>query len=118
DLNDFFRKGLVSNTSATISGGTDKLSITATVGYTTEEGYAPGNDLKKINASVGFNGSISDKMSFRSSVMYSNTDFASPPLNGATGGGAAFGGVPSLYANFLYSPGNYNINDEKLFPFE
>lgn len=117
DLNDFFRKGMVSNTSLSITGGTDKLGITATVGYTTEEGYAPGNNLEKINASVGFNGSISDKLSFRSSVMYANTDFATPPLNGATGGGAAFGGVPSLYANFLYSPGNYNINDEKLFPF-
>ncbi len=117
-LNDFFRKGMVSNTSATITGGTDKLGITATVGYTTEQGYAPGNDLKKVNASVGFNGSISDKMSFRSSIMYSNTDFASPPLNGATGGGGAFGGVPSLYANFLYSPPNYNINDTNLFPYE
>ncbi len=117
-LNDFFRKGIVSNTSATVSGGTDKLGITATVGYTTEEGYAPGNDLSRINASIGFNGSISDKLSFRSSIMYSNTDFASPPLNGATGGGAAFGGVPSLYANFLYSPPNFNINDTNLFPYE
>jgi TonB-linked SusC/RagA family outer membrane protein len=117
-LNDFFRTGLVSNTSASVTGGTDKLGITATVGYTTEEGYAPGNDLEKINASVGFNGAISDKLSFRSSVMYSYTDFATPPLNGATGGGAAFGGVPSLYANFLYSPPNYNINDTDLFPYE
>ncbi len=117
-LNDFFRKGLVSNTSATVTGGSDKLGITATVGYTTEQGYAPGNDLKRVNASIGFNGSISDKLSFRSSVMYSNTDFKTPPLNGATGGGAAFGGVPSLYANFLYSPPNFNINDTNLFPYE
>jgi len=117
-LNDFFRKGMISNTSATVTGGSDKLGITATVGYTTEEGYAPGNDLTRLNASIGFNGSISDKLSFRSSIMYSNTDFGTPPLNGATGGGAAFGGVPSLYANFLYSPPNYNINDTQNFPFE
>ncbi len=117
-LNDFFRKGLISNTSASIVGGSDKLGITATVGYTTEEGYAPGNDLKRVNASIGFNGSINDKMSFRSSIMYSNTDFRTPPLNGATGGGAAFDGVPSLYANFLYSPPNFNINDTELFPYE
>lgn len=118
NLNDFFRKGMISNTSLSISGGTDKLGITATLGYTTEEGYAPGNDLKRINASIGFNGSISDKLTFKSNLMYSNTDFRTPPLNGATGGGSAFGGIPSLYANFLYSPPNYNINDTNLFPYE
>ncbi|MCA6381395.1 MAG: SusC/RagA family TonB-linked outer membrane protein [Cytophagales bacterium] len=118
NLNDFFRRGITSNTSVSISGGTDKMGVTATVGYTKEQGYAPGNDLKKANVSIGFNASLSDKLSVNSSFMYSNTDFATPPLNGATGGGAAFGGVPSLYANFLYSPPNYDINDSKLFPFE
>lgn len=117
-INDFFRKGMISNTSLSISGGTDKLGITATLGYTTEQGYAPGNDLKRLNASIGFNGSISDKLSIRSNIMYSNTDFKTPPLNGATGGGAAFGNIPSLYANFLYSPPNYNMNDLNSFPFE
>jgi TonB-linked SusC/RagA family outer membrane protein len=118
NLNDFFRRGITSNTSVSVSGGTDKMGVTATVGYTKEQGYAPGNDLKKANVSIGFNASLSDKLSVNSSFMYSNTDFATPPLNGATGGGAAFGGVPSLYANFLYSPPNYDINDSKLFPFE
>jgi TonB-linked SusC/RagA family outer membrane protein len=117
-LNDFFRKGRVSNTSVSLTGGTDKMNITATLGYTDEQGYAPGNDLKKVNASIGFSGQISEKLSMRSNIMYSNTDFATPPLNGATGGGAAFGNVPSLYANFLYSPPNFNINDTELFPFE
>jgi outer membrane receptor protein involved in Fe transport len=51
-------------------------------------------------------------------VLYANTDFVTPPLNGATGGGSSFGGIPSLYANFLYSPPNYNINDLDLFPME
>jgi TonB-linked SusC/RagA family outer membrane protein len=117
-LNDFFRTGAISNTSLSVAGGTDKFSVTATVGYTTEEGYAPGNELKKINGSVGFSGAISDKMSFRSSVMYSQSSMRTPPLNGATGGGAAFNNIPSLYANFLYSPPNYNMNDLDLFPME
>ncbi|MBL7872008.1 MAG: SusC/RagA family TonB-linked outer membrane protein [Cyclobacteriaceae bacterium] len=118
DLNEFFRKGITSNTSISVSGGTDRMGVTGTLGYTTEQGYAPGNDLKKINMSIGFNTAVTDKLSINSSFLYSNTDFATPPLNGATGGGSAFGGVPSLYANFLYSPPNYNINDIGLFPFE
>lgn len=118
DLNDFFRRGTTANTSVSISGGSDKMGVTATVGYTDEQGYAPGNDLKKINASVGFNSSVSEKLNISSSLMFSNTDFTSPPLNGATGAGSSFGGVPSLYANFLYSPPNFDINDEELFPYQ
>ncbi|MBX2894906.1 MAG: SusC/RagA family TonB-linked outer membrane protein [Cyclobacteriaceae bacterium] len=118
NVKDFFRTGKVSNTSLSISGGSEKMGITATIGYTDEEGYAPGNDLKKINATIGFNSSVTDRLSINSSLMFSNTDFSTPPLNGATGGGAAFGGVPSLYANFLYSPPNYDINNTTLFPYE
>ncbi len=114
----FFRKGIISNTSLSLAGGTDKMGVTATIGYTTEEGFAPGNDLTRVNAQVGFNGSITDKLSVRSSLMYTNTDFQTPPLNAATGGGASFSGVPSLYANFLYTPRNLRILDTDLFPYE
>jgi TonB-linked SusC/RagA family outer membrane protein len=114
----FFRKGMVSNTAVTVSGGSERMNVTASVGYTSEEGYAPGNDLKRINTQVGFNAAVTRKFSVRSSFMYTNTDFQTPPLNGATGGGAAFGGVPSLYANFLYTPRNLDPNNTELFPFE
>jgi TonB-linked SusC/RagA family outer membrane protein len=114
----FFRKGLISNTSLTVSGGTDKLGISGSLGYTTEEGYAPGNDLTRVNAQLGFNGYVSEKLSIKSSLQYSNTDFQTPPLNSATGGGASFDGVPSLYANFLYTPRNLDILNDDIFPFE
>jgi TonB-linked SusC/RagA family outer membrane protein len=117
-VTNFFRNGMVSNTAVSVSGGTEKMSINASVAYTAEEGYAPGNDLKRVNTQIGFNGAITSKLTASSSIMYSNTDFQTPPLNGATGGGAAFGGVPSLYANFLYTPRNLDINNTDLFPFE
>lgn len=111
----FFRKGVVSNTSIGISGGTDKLGYNASVAYTTEEGYAPGNELQRLNISTGFNAAVTDKFSIRTSVLFANTEFETPPLNGATGGSTAFSGVPSLYANFLYTPRNWDILS---FPFE
>jgi TonB-linked SusC/RagA family outer membrane protein len=109
DVTDFFRKGLSNNTSLTLSGGTDKLGYNVSVGYTSEEGYTPGNDLKRLNISTGFNTAVTDKFTVRASMLYSNTDVNSPPLNGATGGGASFNGVPSLYANFLYTPRSIDI---------
>lgn len=120
NVKDFFRTGLTTNTSLSVSGGSEKMGVTATIGYTTEEGFAPGNDLKRLNGSVGFNASLNEKLSITSNVMLSNTDFATPPLNAATGGGSqiAAGAPPSLYGQFLYSPGNYNLNDVSLFPYE
>jgi TonB-linked SusC/RagA family outer membrane protein len=114
----FFRNGLVSNTSVTLSGGTDKSGISASLGYTKEQGYVIGNDLTRVNMNVGFNTAVTSKLSVKSNLMYTNTDYQTPPLNGATGGGAAFGNVPSLYANFLYSPRNLDILDTQLFPYE
>jgi TonB-linked SusC/RagA family outer membrane protein len=115
----FFRRGKVSNTSLGISGGSDKLGYNASVAYTTEQGYAPGNDLQRINISTGFNAAVTNKLSIRSSLMFANTDFETPPLNGATGGSTAFGGIPSLYANFLYTPTNWDILDtDGLFPYQ
>ncbi len=105
----FFRKGLVSNTSVNLAGGSEKLSYNASVAYTNEEGYAPGNDLKRLNISSGFTAAITDKLTIKTSILIANTDFQSPPLNGATGGGASFGGVPSLYGQFLYTPRNVDL---------
>jgi TonB-linked SusC/RagA family outer membrane protein len=114
DPGKFFRKGLNSNTSVNITGGTDKLGYNVGLAYTTEEGYTPGNDLKRLNISAGFNAAVTDKVTVKSSILYSNTDMVTPPLNGATGGGGAFG-PPSIYANFLYTPRNV---DYKNWPYE
>ncbi len=43
--------------------------------------------------------------------MFSVNNIIQPPLNGATGGGGTFNGVPSLYGQFLYTPRNLDIFD-------
>jgi TonB-linked SusC/RagA family outer membrane protein len=114
----FFKRGLVSNTSLSYQAGSDKAGVTANVARTTEQGFAPGNELARTNVNLGFNMAVTNKLTVRSSLMYTNTDFQTPPLSGATGGGAAFGGVPSLYANMLYNPRNFDILNTELFPYE
>lgn len=113
----FFRKGVVSNTSLNFAGGSDKLGFNSSVGYTSEQGYAPGNDLKRLNITTGFNAAVTDKLSIRTSFLYANTDLKSPPLNGATGGGASFGDVPSLYGQLLYTPRNIDLLNNTQYPF-
>lgn len=109
NIGGFFRDGLVANTSIGFTGGSDKLSFNSSVGYTSEEGYLPGNDLKRININSGFNAAVSSKVMVKASFQFSETDFETPPLNGATGGGASFGGVPSQYGQFLYTPRSVDL---------
>lgn len=105
----FFRRGLVSNTALNASGGSDKLSYNASVGYTNEEGFAPGNNLKRLNISTGFTAALTKKLTIQTSMQFANTDFETPPLNSASGGGGTDGGVPSLYGQFLYTPRSVDV---------
>ena len=110
----FFRTGLVSNTSVQIAGGSDKTGYSASFGYTDDQGYVPGNDLKKYNFGLGINSAITDKLTINSSFTFAITDLLSPPVNTATGSGP-FNGAPSVFAHVLYTPRSVDL---KNLPFE
>lgn len=110
----FFRKGNVYNTSLQIGGSTDKSSYSASFGYQDESGFTPNNTLKKLNFGLGYSAAISSKLSLRSSFNFANTAVDSPPLNGGEGSNA-FNGIPSAFANVLYTPRNVDLGG---LPFE
>jgi len=110
-IENFFRKGVASNTYVNFTGGSDKVGFNSSVSYTDEEGFVPGNDVTRLNVSLGINAAITDKLSIQNNILFSKTDVETPPLNGATGGGGTFDGVPSLYGQFLYTPRNLDIFD-------
>jgi TonB-linked SusC/RagA family outer membrane protein len=103
-IDEFFRRGLTSNTSLNLNGGNDKVGYNVSLGYTDEEGFVPGNDVERLNIGAGFNAAVTEKLTFKTSFLSARTDFQTPPLNAATGGGGTFNGVPSLYGQFLYTP--------------
>lgn len=104
----FFRKGNVANTSVQLSGSQGKTGFNASIGYQKEEGFTPGNDLTKLNLGLGVNSAISDKFSIKTSFNYANTDMATPPLNVGFGSNAN-GGIPSVFANVMYTPRNVDL---------
>ncbi|SIN96007.1 SusC/RagA family TonB-linked outer membrane protein [Algoriphagus halophilus] len=110
----FFRTGLISNTSVQIAGGSDRTGYSASFGYTDEEGFTPGNELKKYNFGLGVNSAISDKLSVKSSFTFAITDLESPPVNAAFGSGPS-GGIPSAFAHVLYTPRSVDLGG---LPFE
>lgn len=104
----YFRTGIVSNTSVQIAGASDRVGYSASFGYTDEEGYIPGNNLKKYNFGMGINAAVTDKFSVNTSFIYAITDLVSPPVNAAFGS-ASSGGIPSVFANLLYTPRSYDL---------
>jgi len=110
----FFRKGLISNTSVQVSGASDRTSYNASFGYTDEEGFTPGNELKKYNFGLGINAQVTDKLSVKSSFTFAITDLQSPPVNAAFGSGPS-GGIPSVFAHVLYTPRSVDLGG---LPFE
>ncbi|MCE7041892.1 SusC/RagA family TonB-linked outer membrane protein [Dyadobacter sp. CY312] len=99
----FFRKGLISNSSLNISGGGEKVSYNASVGYNNEQGYIPGNNLKKLNIGMGINAQLTKKISLMTSFNFANTDQVSPPLSAGQGNNT-LSGFPSIMANVMYTP--------------
>jgi TonB-linked SusC/RagA family outer membrane protein len=110
----FFRTGQVYNTSLQISGTAGNSGYNVSFGYQDEEGFTPGNTLRKINFGLGLNSPITDRLSIRSSFAFINTDVATPPLNAGFGSNAN-AGIPSVFANVLYTPRNVDLGN---LPFE
>jgi hypothetical protein len=57
-VSDFFRTGLISNTSLNISGGGEKVSYNVSAGYNAEQGFIPENGLKRLNIGLGLNAQL------------------------------------------------------------
>jgi TonB-linked SusC/RagA family outer membrane protein len=110
----FFQTGLVSNTSVQIQGGSESTGYSASFGYTSDEGFLPGNKLTKYNFGLGINSAISEKFTINSSFTFARTGVDSPPVNAAFGSGPN-GGIPSAYAHILFSPRSHDLGG---LPFE
>jgi TonB-linked SusC/RagA family outer membrane protein len=110
----FFRKGQVHNTSLQINGTTGNSGYNISFGYQDEEGFTPGNTLNKLNFGLGLNTAISERLSVRSSFSFIRTEVITPPLNAGFGSGPN-GGIPSIFANVMYTPRNVDLAN---LPFE
>jgi len=111
---DFFRTGVVSNTSLNLSGGNSAMSYNASVGYNREQGYIPNNGLQRLNLGLGVRTQVSKKLTIQSSFQFTNTETQSPPLNAGQGNNT-LGGFPSVLANVMYTPRSVDLTG---LPFE
>jgi TonB-linked SusC/RagA family outer membrane protein len=111
-VKDFFRQGVVANTSIGIQGGSSdgNYTYTASYGKLSDEGFIPGNKVSRDNFSVGGMAKLTNKFTINASINASRTDFRTPPIAYSSGSGVAGGGL-SVLADVLYTPTNLPIMD-------
>jgi TonB-linked SusC/RagA family outer membrane protein len=103
NVRDFFRNGWSSNTYLGIQNGFENGNINFNVGYNKENGYIPENTLNKLN--LGLGGTFtSNRFSFRGSMNYSRTDYATPPFSAAN----AANGI-TILQRLLFIPRNLDL---------
>jgi TonB-linked SusC/RagA family outer membrane protein len=113
NVKDFFRTGLVSNTTLNLTGGNASASYNVSVGYNREQGYIPNNDLKKLTLGLGARAQVIKGVTVSTSFNYTNTEVQTPPLSSGTGNNA--NDFPSVLANVMYTPRSVDLTN---FPYE
>jgi TonB-linked SusC/RagA family outer membrane protein len=106
-VKDFFRTGLVKNTSVNIGSTSEdgKISYNVNFGHLEDEGFTPNNKTTRTNFSVGGRALLSNKFTINSTINVARTDFKTPPIARSTGSGVGGDGL-SVFADVMYTPTN------------
>ncbi|SFR54099.1 TonB-linked outer membrane protein, SusC/RagA family [Robiginitalea myxolifaciens] len=106
----FFRTGTVANISINANGASEdgKITYNASYGHLDDEGFTPGNNLKRNTIGVGGRAQLSNKFTISGTMNYSRTDFRSPPV--ARGDGSQVSGDgASVFSNVFFTPRSVDL---------
>ena len=112
NVKDFFRIGSVINTSLNVAGGSDdgNNNFNINFGNLSDEGFTPGNKLKRTSFSLGGRAKLTNKFTASGTMNFSKTDFLTPPVARSNGSGVQGGGL-SIYADVFYTPRNVDLQN-------
>ena len=106
-VEDFFRTGIVKNTSINIAGGGQNASYNASYAYLNDQGFTPGNDLTKNNFGLGGSVALNNQLNLSGTINYVITDFKTPSV-GSSSGSSADAGV-SVFGDLIYTPRSIDL---------
>ena len=104
NVKDFFRNGIGNTTFLSASKSTEKSTINLSVGQTNENGFVPGNNLRRINFGLGGSMTLSNNLTVKATFNFSKTDFTTPPVSAANGAGNF-----SIFGRLLFIPRNLDL---------
>lgn len=108
-VGEFFSPGNVTNTSVNFAGGSADGNTTynANLGHLNDVGFTPGNQLRRVNFSLGGRSKLSNKFTIAGSMNYSRTDYDTPPVSASRGNGGI--SSPSVYGAVLFTPRSVDL---------
>ena len=111
-VGDLFQPGSIVNTNINFRGQSDdgKVSYNVNYGNLDDEGFTPGNSLRRNTLSFGGRAVLSNKFTVNGTLNYSFTNFKTPPISAAYSSGTNESGS-SLYGNIFYTPRSVSIAD-------
>ncbi len=114
NLENFLTDGSIANTSININGASQDGNTTYNVnmGLLDDEGFVPGNSLRRTNVSVGGRSKLSNKFTVSATMNFSRSDYKSPPIAASRGNGTT--GL-SVFGAVFFTPRSVDLNG---LPFE
>ncbi len=111
NVEDFFRSGVGNTTSINVAGAGDGGSrYNMNFGYTTEDGYIPGNGLTRYNIGMGGSAKLGNKFTFNGTASFSSLRVNTPPIAANNAAGSL-----SIFTRLLFIPRNVDLPN---LPFE
>ncbi len=104
-VEEFFRKGLALNLSVSARGRSEdgKYGYGVVFSHLDEDGFTPGNNVKRNNLTISGNAKLNNKVNIRGSMTYTKTDLKTPPV--ATSFGSSVNGAgSSIFGDLFYTP--------------
>jgi TonB-linked SusC/RagA family outer membrane protein len=109
-VKDFFRTGVITNQSVSVRSSSDdgKSSYNVSYGNLDDQGFTPGNSLKRSTIGVGGSAQLSNKFTVSSTLNFARTNFKSPPVSASYGSNVG-GENASIYGNLFYTPRSVDL---------
>lgn len=110
-VEEFFRTGVVSNTSVNFSGASDdgKVTYSLSGGHLEDEGFTPENKVIRNNLGIGGKAELANNFTINGTLNFSQTDFKSPPVSAGDGNTVFGGGGSSVFSNVFFTPRNVDL---------
>ncbi len=104
-VNDFFRKGLAQNLSVSARGRSEsgKFGYGTIFSHLDEDGFTPGNNVKRNNLTISGDAKLTNKVNIRGSMTYTKTDLKTPPVSTSFGSSTPYAGS-SIFGDLFYTP--------------
>ncbi|WP_407522530.1 SusC/RagA family TonB-linked outer membrane protein [Lacibacter sp. MH-610] len=106
-VKDFFRTGVISNTSVNIAGGGPGAAFNANYSNLNDQGFTPGNTVSRNSFGVGGNVKLTNKFTLNASANFVTSDFKTPPTASSTGSGSDNG--VSVFGDLIYTPTSVDL---------